>query len=49
MIALGKGSSLSAALNFGRVSAHALAEVRNLPLLFNGADFAETDILPAHP
>ena len=48
-VAFGKGSGHPAALNFGDLFAYALAKVRNLPLLFKGADFAETDILPAHP
>jgi ribonuclease VapC len=46
-IAFGKGSGHSAALNYGDLFAYALAKVRNLPLLFKGTDFAETDILPA--
>ena len=43
-MAFGKGSGHPAALNFGDLFAYALAKVRNLPLLFKGADFAETDI-----
>jgi len=43
-VAFGKGSGHPAALNFGDLFAYALAKVRNLPLLFKGADFAETDI-----
>jgi ribonuclease VapC len=46
-IAFGKGSGHPAALNFGDVFSYALAKVRNLPLLFKGNDFAETDIQPA--
>jgi ribonuclease VapC len=46
-IAFGKGSGHSAALNFGDVFSYALAKARNLPLLFKGNDFAETDIEPA--
>jgi ribonuclease VapC len=46
-VAFGKGSGHTAALNFGDVFAYALAKVRNLPLLFKGDDFAETDIRPA--
>lgn len=46
-VAFGKGSGHPAALNFGDLFAYALAKVRNLPLLFKGADFAETDILAA--
>jgi ribonuclease VapC len=43
-LAFGKGSGHPAALNFGDLFSYALAKVRNLPLLFKGADFAETDI-----
>ena len=43
-VAFGKGSGHPAALNFGDLFPYALAKVRNLPLLFKGADFAETDI-----
>jgi ribonuclease VapC len=43
-VAFGKGSGHPAALNFGDVFAYALAKVRNLPLLFKGNDFGETDI-----
>ena len=46
-VVYGKGSSHPAALNFGGLFAYALAKVRNLPLLFKGRDFAETDIEPA--
>jgi ribonuclease VapC len=46
-VAFGKGSGHPASLNFGDVFAYALAKVRNLPLLFKGSDFAETDIEPA--
>ena len=46
-VAFGKGSGHPAALNFGDLFAYALAKVRNLPLLFKGGDFAETDILAA--
>jgi len=45
-VAYGKGSGHPAALNYGDLFAYALAKVRNLPLLFKGADFAETDIRP---
>ena len=41
-LAFGKGSGHPAALNFGDL--FLLAKVRNLPLLFKGARFAETDI-----
>jgi ribonuclease VapC len=46
-VAFGRGSGHPAALNFGDVYSYALAKVRNLPLLFKGNDFAETDIPPA--
>jgi len=46
-IAFGKGSGHAAALNFGDLFSYALAKVRNLPLLFKGGDFSETDIRPA--
>jgi ribonuclease VapC len=46
-VAFGKGSGHPASLNFGDVFAYAVAKVRNLPLLFKGNGFAETDIRPA--
>ena len=46
-VAFGRGSGHPAALDFGDLFAYALAKVRNLPLLFKGADFAETDIQAA--
>lgn len=46
-VAFGKGSGHPAALNFGDVFAYALAKARDLPLLFKGGDFAETDIRSA--
>ncbi len=46
-VAFGKGSGHPAALNFGDLFSYALAKVRNLPLLFKGNDFSETDIRPA--
>jgi ribonuclease VapC len=39
----GKGGH-PAALNYGDCFAYALAKTRRLPLLFRGADFAQTDI-----
>jgi ribonuclease VapC len=45
-LAFGKGSGHPAALNFGDVFVYALAKVRDLPLLFKGKDFAETDLRP---
>ena len=43
-LAFGRGSGHPAALNFGDVFSYALAKVRNLPLLYKGNDFAETDL-----
>jgi ribonuclease VapC len=45
----GKGSGHRAALNFGDVFSYALAKVRDLPLLYKGNDFAETDLRPVVP
>jgi ribonuclease VapC len=42
----GKGRH-SASLNLGDCFAYALAKTRNLPLLFKGDDFSQTDIVPA--
>jgi ribonuclease VapC len=44
----GKGRH-PAALNFGDCLTYALAKLENAPLLFVGADFARTDIMPALP
>jgi len=44
-VVFGKGSGHPAALNYGDLFAYALAKVRNLPLLFKGNDFAETDLM----
>ena len=38
-----------ARLNLGDCFAYALAKERNLPLLFVGNDFAQTDVKPALP
>lgn len=46
-VAYGKGSGHPAGLNFGDVFSYALAKVRRLPLLYNGDDFAHTDIASA--
>ncbi|MDZ4250993.1 MAG: type II toxin-antitoxin system VapC family toxin [Sulfuritalea sp.] len=46
-VAYGKGSGHPAGLNFGDVFSYALAKVRNLPLLFKGDDFGQTDIVSA--
>jgi len=43
----GQGSGHPAGLNFGDCFAYALAKVTAEPLLFKGADFVHTDILPA--
>lgn len=48
-VAFGKGSGHAAALNFGDLFSYALAKVRNLPLLYKGDDFSETDIASALP
>ena len=48
-VTYGKGSGHPAALNFGDLFSYALAKVRNLPLLFKGNDFAQTDIVSACP
>lgn len=44
----GKGRH-PAALNFGDCFSYALAKQTNLPLLFKGSDFTQTDIAPALP
>lgn len=44
----GKGTGHPAQLNFGDLFSYALAKIRGVPLLFKGADFAHTDITPAH-
>jgi ribonuclease VapC len=43
----GKGSGHPAGLNLGDCFAYALAKISGEPLLFKGADFGHTDILPA--
>jgi len=43
----GKGSGHPAKLNFGDCFAYALAKVSGESLLFKGADFGHTDIMPA--
>ena len=43
----GKGNGHRAALNFGDVFSYALAKTRDLPLLYKGNDFLETDLRPA--
>ena len=44
----GKGRQ-PARLNFGDCAAYALASVNNVPLLFKGEDFIQTDIMAAVP
>jgi ribonuclease VapC len=44
-VVFGKGSGHPAQLNYGDLFAYALAKVRDLPLLFKGADFIETDLV----
>jgi ribonuclease VapC len=46
-LAFGRGSGHPARLNMGDVFAYALAKVRNLPLLYKGNDFSETDLRSA--
>jgi ribonuclease VapC len=48
-VAFGKGSGHPASLNFGDLFSYALAKVRGLPLLYKGADFAQTDLASALP
>jgi ribonuclease VapC len=44
----GKGRRAApAVLNFGDLFAYALARARQAPLLFKGADFTATDVVPA--
>lgn len=44
----GKGRAATpAVLNFGDLFAYALARARQAPLLFEGDDFARTDVIPA--
>jgi ribonuclease VapC len=43
----GKGNHPKARLNLGDCAAYALAKAKNVPLLYKGADFANTDIAPA--
>lgn len=47
--AYGKGSSHPAQLNFGDCFSYAVAEFRDLPLLYAGRDFSKTPIAPAAP
>ncbi|MCB1385499.1 MAG: type II toxin-antitoxin system VapC family toxin [Hyphomicrobiales bacterium] len=43
----GKGSGHPAGLNMGDCFSYALAKSRDLPLLYKGGDFAETDVAAA--
>lgn len=45
--AFGKGMGNRARLNFGDLFAYALCRERAIPLFFQGADFAETDVADA--
>lgn len=42
----GKGLGSKARLDLADCAAYALAKSRNLPLLFKGNDFSETDLVP---
>jgi len=46
-VVFGKGSGHPAGLNYGDLFAYALAKTRNLPLLYKGHDFSQTDIRSA--
>lgn len=43
----GKGSGHAAQLNFGDTFSYALAKVKNVPLLFKGNGFSQTDVQSA--
>jgi len=43
----GKGNHSKARLNLGDCAAYALAKSKNVPLLYKGTDFANTDIASA--
>ena len=43
----GKGSGHPAALNFGDCFSYALAQSLGEELLYQGADFAHTDVVPS--
>jgi len=47
-VRFGKGRH-PARLNCGDCASYALAKKREIPLLFKGADFTQTDIVPALP
>ena len=44
-----KGRIHPAKLNFGDCMAYAVAKVHDVPLLYKGTDFSQTDIRPALP
>jgi len=46
-VEFGKGMGNRARLNFGDLFAYALCRERRIPLFFEGADFAETDVADA--
>ncbi len=46
-VTYGKGSGHPAQLNFGDLFSYALAKSRDVPLLFKGDDFVQTDVLAA--
>lgn len=46
-VSYGKGRGHPAQLNFGDLFSYALAKARGVPLLYKGADFAQTDVLGA--
>ena len=46
-VAYGKGSGHPAQLNFGDLFSYALAKSHDIPLLFKGNDFGQTDVKSA--
>ena len=46
-LTFGKGRHTTS-LNLADCASYALAKARSIPLLFKGADFARTDVVPAH-
>ena len=46
-LTFGKGRHPTS-LNLADCASYALAKARSIPLLFKGADFARTDVVPAH-
>ncbi len=43
----GKGSGHGTQLNYGDTFSYALAKIKNVPLLFKGNDFSQTDVRSA--